>query len=56
MPLTMTPERFEEIRRLVEERHLAAAANQALLEGRGAPAREFTEVDAFLAYLDALEE
>lgn len=54
MPLTMTPERFEEIRRLVEAKHLADGAKQALAESQQAPVYEFTDVDAFLAYLDKL--
>jgi hypothetical protein len=52
MALTMTPGRFEEIRRLVRERQLAKKAAEIDAETRWSEAPAFTDVDSFLAYLD----
>jgi hypothetical protein len=48
MALTMTPARFEEIRRLVREKQLAREA--ASVDWNAQPA--FSDVDEFLHYLD----
>ena len=54
MPLTMTPERFEEIRRLVREQHLAKEAAKIVAETDRSRQPGFTDVDQFLAHLDRL--
>jgi hypothetical protein len=53
MPLTITPERYQEIRRKVMERRLAAKAAEIVHE----PGEmTFGSVDEFMSHLDALTE
>jgi len=49
MPLTMTPERFEGIRRLVQDRKIAREAAQ--VDWSRQPG--FRSIDELFAYLDA---
>ncbi len=53
MPLTMTPERFEEIRRLVREQQIAREAAE-IVAATVDWSKPFADVDAFLAHLDNL--
>ena len=52
MPLTMTPQRFFEIKAEMERRRLAAKAAEIVAETRWSDRPAFTSVDEFLAFLD----
>jgi len=54
MALSMTPARFEDIRRQVVERRIVRAAADALQEMNQAPQQGFTTVDSFMRHLDML--
>jgi len=54
MPLTMTPQRFEQIRQLVRERQLAREAAEIVATTDWSNRPAFTSVDEFLSFLDRL--
>ena len=54
MPLTMSPQRFEEIRQKVIDHHLVRKATEALQQMEQAPQQGFATIDLLMQHLDSL--
>lgn len=52
MALTITEERYQEIRRMIHEKQIAREAVEIVAETSWSEEPAFTDVDSFLAYLD----